>query len=145
MGRYDHDGRTDLRRAAAKRRADAWALVRAGSEHTRAATYLGGYAIECKLKAIAMEAFDCWTLRQLAARWQVPEQDVYSHGLEALIEQLPLRDNFHRSEAWPFFARHVNQWRASWRYDPRNPPVESAQTFLGAVDRVYKWLEANQC
>jgi hypothetical protein len=134
MGKYEHDGRTDLRKAAIKRRADAWALLRAGSEHTRAATYLGGYAIECKLKAIAMEIYDCYTLRQLATRWNVPESEVYTHGLEALVEQLPLRDNFHKSPVWRDFANQVNRWRASWRYEgDRHATARPDQTSDRAV------------
>jgi hypothetical protein len=144
MGKHDHDGRTDMSRAALKRRADAWALVRAGREHTRAATYLGGYAVECKLKAIAMEIYDCWTLRQLADRLGVSDQEVFTHGLEALLERLPLRDNFRRSPVWHDFSNHVNRWRASWRYDPHNGTVEAATTFLQAVNRVYAWLDAHQ-
>jgi hypothetical protein len=143
MGKRDHEGRTDMSRAGAKRRADAWALVRAGSEHTRGALYLGGYAIECKLKAIAMEIYGCWTLQQLAVRWRVPEQNVYTHGLEAFLEQLPLRDRLHDSDAWDSFAR-VNKWRASWRYNPENVPIETATKFLKAVDEVYRWLDVNQ-
>jgi hypothetical protein len=51
-----------LRKAALKRRSDAWALLDAEGRHARGAGYLGGYAIEWKLKAIAMEVFGCWTL-----------------------------------------------------------------------------------
>ena len=58
MTRRKHSGRTDLRKAALKRKADAWALLTAkgpaNGRHARGAGYLGGYAIECKLKAIAM-------------------------------------------------------------------------------------------
>ncbi len=59
MSRREHEGRTDMRKAALKRRADAWALLQTGkAQHARAAGYLGGYAIECKLKAIAMEIYE---------------------------------------------------------------------------------------
>jgi hypothetical protein len=56
--------------------------------HARGAGYLAGYAIECKAKAIAMEVFDCWTLEELAASWDVDENQVYAHGLEAILRPL---------------------------------------------------------
>jgi hypothetical protein len=145
MGRHDFDGRTDLRKAALKRRSDAWVLLRAGRDHARAAMYLGGCAIECKLKAIAMEVHDVWTLRDLARVWRVSEDEVYSHGLEALLEHLPaLRDRLREGPVWRRFAGFVNKWRASWRYNPWNAKEAEAKTFLEAVDSVYKWLEANR-
>jgi hypothetical protein len=139
MGRRVHHGLTDLRKAALKRRADAWALLHAEQKHARAAGYLGGYAIECKLKAIAMEIFNCWTLEQLAQKLQVNEQEVYSHGLEALAMQLPLYGKLQRSHVWRDFAGSVNQWRVSWRYNPSDWSDDSARAFLEAVDRVYTW------
>lgn len=146
MGRYEFSGRTDLRKAAAKRRADAWALYEAGEDHLKAAMYLAGYAIECKLKAIAMETFSAWTLRELADIWSIPEGDVFSHGLEALVERLPLRSNMRSNGAiWKDFAGRVNGWRPSWRYDPHRVSREKAAEFLHSVDRIYRWLDANRC
>jgi HEPN domain-containing protein len=141
----DHHGRTDLRRAALKRLNDAKALLRVGKPHARGAAYLAGYAIECKLKAIAMEVFGCWTLEQLARRLRVTERDVYTHGLEALLRALPLYATLRRSQLWRSdFAGRVNQWRVSWRYDPHDADLEWARSFLEAAERVYNWLEANR-
>ena len=69
MVRRDFQGRTDLHKAGLKRLGDAKALLRKGRARGRGAMYLAGYAVECKLKAIAMEIYDCWTLEQLARRW----------------------------------------------------------------------------
>lgn len=110
--RLEHNGRSDLSKAAVKRRADAWHLLRSGlPQHTRAAVYLGGYAIECKLKVAAMEAYDVWTLADLAARLGVDDREVYTHGLIALLEHLPARARFRRSAVWRDFAVEVNHWR----------------------------------
>lgn len=117
--------------------------MEAGERHTRGAAYLGGYAIECKIKAIAMEIYDCWTLDQLATKWRVSDRDVYTHGLEALLARLPFYDRFRASQTWRFFSV-VNQWRPSWRYSPLPIGLERAGEFLQAVDRVYNWLEANR-
>ena len=142
--RLDHDGRSDLRKAAVRRRADAWHLLRSGlPQHTRAAVYLGGYAIECKLKVAAMEAHDVWTLVGLAARLGVDDRAVYTHGLEALLDHLPARDRFRRADVWRDFSSQVVRWRPSWRYEPRNLSLVGARSFLEAVDRVYDWLSNN--
>jgi len=143
MTRRDFHGRTDLRRAAVKRRADARRLFEGGAEHRRGAMYMGGYAIECKLKAVAMEVCDSRTLRDLALALDVDESEVYSHGLESLISHMPFRDRFYSSTVWRDFTRHLNQWRPSWRYDASMPTTRQAESFLDAVDRIYKWLEAN--
>jgi hypothetical protein len=147
MGRKEHSGRTDQRKAALKRKADAHKLLdKDEREHARGAMYLGGYAIECKLKSIAMEVYGCWTFDQLADEWQVSEDVVYSHGLEALATRLPLYNRMKKdSKTWRDFAGLVNRWRPSWRYDPKDWSVDAAETFLDAVDRVYKWLESNKC
>jgi hypothetical protein len=141
--RQRHSGRTELRTAAIKRRSDTWALLQAGAARSRAAGYLGGYVIECHLKAIAMEVDRCRTLEELAARWRVAEHELYTHGLEALAKRLPLYSRLRTSQVWRDFAGLVSSWRVSWRYDPRDWEADEARLFLEAVDRVYYWLERN--
>jgi hypothetical protein len=144
MSRRDHSGRTDLRKASIKRLADAKALLDHPENHALAAMYLAGYAVECKLKAVAMETFDCWTLGQLASRWDVSDADVYTHGLEVFARRLPMFNNLKRSNVWRDFVVTVNQWRPSWRYNPRDASHEKANEFVAAVSRVLQWLEANR-
>jgi len=141
----DYSGRTDQRKAAIRRLADAKKLVESGSPHRQGGLYLAGYAIECRLKAIAMEVFGCWSLAELANKWQVDESEVYSHGLEAMAARLPLYANFQRSPVWRDFATYVNRWKPSWRYNPREPEKTYAEAFTDAVERVFKWLESNRC
>jgi len=107
--------------------------------------YLAGYAVECKLKAIALEIFDCWTLEALASKWAVDEREVYTHGLETLASKLPLYGTLTASTVWRDFAGTVNQWKPAWRYNPRNPRREKAERFLESVSRVYQWLDSNRC
>jgi hypothetical protein len=141
-----HCGVSDLRKAALKRKADAWALWRAEGNHARGAAYLGGYAIECKLKAIAMERYGCRTLGQLAARLALPEAEVYVHSLEVLAGLVSprFRERFRQSPVWRLFAGWVNRWRVDWRYDPYDWTREDAKRFLDAVERVYEWLDSNK-
>jgi hypothetical protein len=109
--------------------------------------YLGGYAIECKVKAIAMEIHSCRTLEALRERLNVDEREVYTHGLESLLGRLVptgLLDRLKRGVAGRAFASYVNAWRPSWRYDPTNATMEKARAFLDAVDAVYTWLDSNR-
>src|SRR5690349_24208834 len=93
MSRSDFHGITEQGKAAFKRLRDAEALLseidsdrwrRQKGRHARGAMYLAGYAIECKLKAIAMEIHRCRTLAQLASKLGADERDIYTHGLESL-------------------------------------------------------------
>lgn len=146
MSRRQHDGLSDLRRAAARRKADAWKLLLLGGcEHTRGAVYLGGYAVECKLKAVAMEIFGCHSLTELGRRLHLPDRDIYTHGLEASGQRLPIWKRFkgdHR--VWGDFVGAVNHWRPHWRYNPYQPRLDEARAFLNSVDRVYLWLDKNR-
>ena len=143
MSRHEHQGRTELHRAANKRLRDAEVLLAAGREHAACATYIAGYAVECRLKAVALETFGCWTLTQLAAKWHVDERKVFVHGLEVLFKNLPCYNRFRNSEAWQPFARTVNLWRPSWRYSASVVEVDTAQAFLEDVKSVLAWLGKN--
>ncbi|MFQ5492463.1 MAG: hypothetical protein ACE5GE_17275, partial [Phycisphaerae bacterium] len=131
--------------AALKRKADAWALLTEGGEgHSRGAIYLGGYAIECKLKALAMERYHCSTLKDLEEKRSLPYGELHTHGLIALLRHLQLYDKLRRSEVGRDFANYVGRWTPHWRYNPRNWPEAKARAFLEAVDRVYVWLDNNR-
>lgn len=146
MARRDFQGRVALRKAALKRLADSKALLNAAGNHKRAATYLAGYAVECKLKAVAMEVNDCWTLEQLAARCGVSEDVVYQHGLESLFKRLVQHayPRFQKSHHWRGdFVGKVNRWKPSWRYNPHEPSGQEAAGFVEAAERICQWLNNN--
>lgn len=105
---------------------------------------MGGYAVECTIKAVAMEAYNCWTLEALAARLKVDERTVYTHGLEALLRQLPAYMRFMRSDVGRLhFAARVVQWRVSWRYNPVNWPTPKASLFIDSCEAICNWLLVN--
>lgn len=106
--------------------------------------YLGGYAVECKLKAIGMERHGCWTLEALAKKLKVREDEVYTHGLEVLLKKFGLYDKLRQSRVSHDFTSRVNAWKPNWRYNPENPQIGEAEEFLKAVDTVYAWLESNR-
>jgi hypothetical protein len=143
MTRKDFQGRTEMLKAAMKRLADAQVLLQNEKPHGQGAKYLGGYAVECKLKVIAMEIYDCWKLDELASKMKVTEQDIYTHGLKALARLLPLYQRLQQSDVWEDFNL-VNQWRPSWRYNPEDVSPGEAQSFIESVKRVKNWLKANR-
>jgi hypothetical protein len=106
--------------------------------------YIAGYAVECKLKAIAMEVNGCANLHELEQKWSGAERDIYAHGLESLARRLPLYNRFRDSDVWRDFAGQVNRWRPSWRYDPADHPNRAAAEFIHSIRAVYNWLDKNQ-
>jgi hypothetical protein len=153
MSLHEFSKIADQRKAAFKRLRDATKLLdsrddadwsRRKGPHARGAMYLAGYAIECKLKAIAMEIHRCRNLRELQLKWGVDESDVFTHGLEALALRLPMYNRLRRSVVWKQFAGQVNRWRPSWRYDPDDHLNKAASEFVQAVREVYNWLEVNR-
>jgi hypothetical protein len=140
-----------LAKAAIHRRRDARRLFNPSDRypgdalHRRGAVYLAGYAIECKLKCVAMEVHDCWSLEQLIERRGLDERQVFSHGLEVLATHVPaLWSRFQRSDVWNEFRCLINRWRPSWRYSPRPMSEHDTRRFLQAVDRMSAWLEHNR-
>lgn len=144
---FRHAGISEQAGAAIRRLADARALLAAGSPHTRGAMYLAGYAIECRIKAKAMERRACRTLRDLAAKITLPSERVFAHRLEPLLRDLLGRSIQERLNNPGSLVRsdwvHVNRWDPQWRYDKSNPARPEAEHFVGAVVRVFRWLEAN--
>lgn len=125
---------------------DASALLDDGPAHSRGAMYLAGYAIECKIKAKAMELHGCATLSELRAQLRLSSENVYSHALESLVTDLLPKGTKNRLfGGWarvPFITQ-VNTWSPNWRYDPSIPGVPKARQFLEAIDVVWNWLENN--
>ncbi len=139
-------GRTEQWKAAIHRKADATELVEDGELHTRGAMYLAGYAIECRIKAIAMECFGCSTLDELRHKRGLFDDAVYSHGLEALMRDLLPQGTWSRllaSDASTAFKGQVSRWSPQWRYNSQNPPKDQAHEFLDAIEVVWQWLGAN--
>lgn len=111
--------------------------------------YLAGYAIECMIKSIAMEAYGCSTLEALKDQLGLTDHDIYIHRLEGLILRIMPQGSLDRLRQGPAgraFITQVNTWQPSWRYDPADVSPAKAEVFLDAVDAVYvySWLETNR-
>lgn len=88
-----------------------------------------------------------WTLRELSDRLDVGEEEVFTHGLEALLDHMPptLQRNLRATTpVWRAWASQVNRWLPSWRYEHRRLSINEGAAFLEAVETVFKWLDANR-
>lgn len=133
--------RDDFQRLAETRLEDAKALLKAG--RFDAAYYLGGYAVECALKALI-----CATTRQ----FDFPPKDArdyYTHDLVALLTIAglknslteALRDNRRLDEYWNV----VKDWKEDWRYRSEGAGAErAARELIEAISDpehgVLRWL-----
>ena len=148
--------RISLHKAALRRKMDAWELLglldhppRLKPEHTRGAMYLGGYAVECKLKAALLEHFQLETLEELEDRLgetgeRSSLRSARSHDFEYLFHFLPhARERLRQNTSKEADYQQCRQWRHLWRYEFRNPTPEDARQFLNAVDAVFLWLNNN--
>ncbi|WP_435020958.1 hypothetical protein TA3x_002112 [Tundrisphaera sp. TA3] len=146
MARDDHHGINDQFKASQHRRDDAQVLFHGA--RWRASMYLGGYAVECLLKARLMKRYGVRTLadldQDLKSRGLIAgEATVYSHEIEWLFritgDQARIRSD---RDAWKAYVT-VNRWGPEWRYDPDLSGREEAEDFLDALDRVLSWLRAH--
>jgi hypothetical protein len=104
LSKKDFQGLTNIRRAGCRRLLDARALLTCEEpdEHAQCAKYLASYAVECKLKAMAMETFRCFTLAELAEKLQLDESDVFAHNLEKLAKHM--RSMYNRLKEMYWFS-----------------------------------------
>ncbi len=144
---------TQIRTVADRRLADAEYLRRSGrAAHANGAIYLGGFVLECLLKAQMLETHR-WLQNpppNLAKR-SAGDRRLYvlcyqSHDLAAISEQLPrvarkLYDvdgtgRLHRS-----FKRLCGQWTVFARYSPRIAELSEAADFLDRIKELRPWLK----
>jgi hypothetical protein len=140
--------RIGLLKAALWRRDDAYALLE--KARWRGAMYLGGYAIECKLKAQLLDYYACETLTELAdaieRRFGERPQltTVRGHGIEYLFGCLPdSRERLRQNRDRELDLTVCNRWQTAWRYWSDAGRQEEATHFLQSVDRVFVWLSRN--
>jgi hypothetical protein len=154
------DGKTEFVKAARARVADARALLDASKRqsaalsHTQGAKYIAGYAIECILKAYLVDSLGTNTLTEAVAELRGRERRAENPRLvpdlvSAAGHNLRLILSFTDLEAFttpPFdIARDWGvcfQWQSSWRYVPKTPSLEDAESFVDSVEVVYNWIRS---
>ena len=142
----DHNGVTEQAKAVGHRLADAKALL--AEKRWRAAMYLAGYAVECRLKVRLMRKHDCRHLDDLgeefvaAGRVNDPRA-VYTHSLTLLLhwtERQPVLQA--DRELWAEFA-DLSRWSSEWRYYSDDPGPDAATDFVASAVRLVDWFENN--
>jgi hypothetical protein len=130
--------------AAIQRLRDSRALL--DKKRYIGAIYLGGYAIECYLKALICSRYDFepledWEWQVARKTGQKPEvTGAKGHLLEVLLGHAGLMKSLRQdAQAYQYF-KIVNQWHVGLRYDSGQGKAESTSRFLNAVEALYTWL-----
>lgn len=110
--------------------------------------YIGGYAVECVLKAKLMERHRCRNLRELEERLHdrrllAADDTVFTHRMELLLRLCDGMSRLSQNKVlWADFAM-INRWIPAWRYDGKESTAHDAEDFLRGIERVYGWAKLN--
>ncbi len=142
-----------LRTVADRRFDDADALRQTGcNARANGAMYLGGFVIECLLKARLLERFR-W-LQSAGSPEGRGKEDQHlwllcyrSHDLDEILAKLPeIVERLSRMEQRES-SRLIQslkslcaQWTIYARYSPYNADIDDARKFLGQIEELKSWL-----
>jgi len=124
----------DFQRAASQRLIAAETLLR--HKHTLDAQYLGGYTVECSLKALILEvtpdADKADKLKEITAGSKMHRPDVLLGELRDLGVTLPL-----------VLARRIRRfsWTTDLRYETGRRDTGETVAFLKTAKAIYDWVE----
>jgi HEPN domain-containing protein len=121
-------------RAAEQRLESAELLLR--HRKARDAAYLGGYVVECAIKALILRTVREKDRAGIVVRITRGSGGHDLEGLKALLQ---------RTCAMPVDVSHayrrVRTWSTEWRYEPGLLPYNSALDFLKAAKAVLVWVK----
>lgn len=142
-----------LRSVAEFRLQDALCLLKSGDPaRANGAMYMGGFVVECLLKALLLErhpnlqtALDSAKLSSSDARVY---RLLYSHELDAMLVYLPELEKklksvqgVERRSVWHSFRTVCEQWTVYARYSTKQAKRPEAERFVGTVQEVKRWLK----
>jgi hypothetical protein len=142
-----------LRAVAELRFADAVCLLEGGNNaRATGAMYVGGFTIECLLKALLLERHPNLGKPVDPATLSASDREVlellYSHELEAMVGFLPevqtkLESLVNRQgkPVWHDFRTLCEEWTVYARYSPKLAKVEQARRFVDTIREVKEWLK----
>lgn len=116
--------RSVLMHIAERRRGDARVLLR--NKRYDGAVYLGGYVVECMLKA---------AICQWIGEERLPERYM-THDLNWLLQQAALVVEPYISKHW----QDVAIWDVTARYSSQVISAQSARQFIDAMEVIRRWL-----
>jgi hypothetical protein len=142
-----------LRTVADRRLEDAEYLENsARNKHANGAMYLGGFVVECLLKAELLDQYP-WlsSSARLNQNWPKEKQRLWalcyrSHALDELFGSLPgHRLQLIRKIGGPRIMEHVKAvciWTIYARYSPKTATIRHAEDFLKRVREIRSCLKA---
>jgi hypothetical protein len=142
-----------LRAIATLRLDDAKCLAESG-QNTRmnGAMYMGGFVIECLLKALLLDRHPNLCVPVDPARLSIADREVhallYSHELDRMLGFLPeVRPKLEAAtdakgrSPWRAFRDVCEEWSVYARYSTVQAKVDDARRFLNTIDEVKEWLK----
>ena len=122
--------RTVYEQTSRRMLSDARFLLQHGRWHS--AVYLGGYAVECKLKAAVCEYLGV----------DVLPSAFHTHEIQVLLRSAGLAEALQLDKSlWACFRRIDVTWGVEIRYSGKPYRRHEAETFLDDVGRLLKWLD----
>jgi hypothetical protein len=144
---------SQLRTVAGRRLDDAEYLERSGkNRHANGAMYLGGFVLECLLKAKLLEKYRWLRSAGSADGKPKPDRHIWNlcyrwHDLEALLAVLPeIRERLQnsgprgRSRLLEQLNEVCSLWSVFARYSPQTATMKDAKGFLDIVRELKPWL-----
>ena len=137
-----------MRTVADRRFADAECLRKTGqNQRANGAMYLGGFVIECLLKAKLLEKHK-WLqsapgdLRKRSEDERALHALCYrQHDLDGLLVRLPnVTQMLARRGLLKTLQEICGSWTVFARYSPRNTTIAHAKMFLADIRELKKWL-----
>jgi HEPN domain-containing protein len=132
----EHSKHVRLFKRIARERLNDAEFLREGGRNS-AAVYLGGYGIECALKAAVLASVPrsheievLGTFRGLAA-----------HSFDHLRRQYLRSGGASLPQEIQEALADVSGWAVSQRYNPERVSAEETATFLEAARRIFNWIE----
>ena len=120
-------------RVAQERYDDAEFLI--GEERARAAVYIGGYCVECSLKALIVAATPEARIADAVEGWKRGG----GHDLEGLMRQYVRASGLSIPRDVQRHLMRVNGWRVEMRYDSGGTQPAHATDFLQSTRAIMDW------
>ena len=141
-----------MRTVAERRFADAECLRKTGAnERANGAMYLGGFAIECLLKARLLEKYAWLQTARDMSKCTLDEKHLFSlcyrlHHLAEMLERLPeLTERLLKLDGSGRLLKNLRSLCAQWtiyvRYSPRQAEMREAEDFLDQVKELKECLK----
>jgi hypothetical protein len=140
---------SQLRAVAQKRWGDASCLLESGDRaRMNGAMYLGGFVIECLLKAALLDRHPNLSTVADPALLSKPDREVYAlmfrHELDHMLFFLPEIEKRLKAAGglrdWMRFRDICSQWTIFARYSPQSASTSDAKRFLETIGEVKQWL-----